>query len=99
MVALGAVPHPLIMHALSPLQLITDDAGRLSEARAGFLVAGVTYTVKMWLSMPDDPWMWATYMATVGGVVAARDLVQARFGTRPSAYPAPCAPEPLEPMR
>lgn len=61
-------------------QLIEDQKdGRLSHTKIGAILAGVVFTFKMVKSLPDDPWLWFTYMGTVGGYAIAAKAITARF--------------------
>lgn len=71
-------------------ELYTDPVtGRLSHSKGGMLIAGMCFTAKMLLDMPDDWELWATFVGTVGGYAAARDLVKRKFpvGVEPPGGP------------
>ncbi len=47
-------------------------------SHVGLAVASVAFTVKMVRHLPNDPFLWAVYMTSVGGVSALTDYLRAR---------------------
>ncbi|WP_421793944.1 hypothetical protein [Hydrocarboniphaga effusa] len=67
------------------LQLFCDSRdGSLSPSKGGYTLFMLVFTYKMLRSLPDDPWMWVVYGATVGGVEVCKKYFNLKFDPQPS---------------
>jgi hypothetical protein len=66
--------------ALRVIDRLVQAFQRLSPvlAHAGPAVAGVTFTYKMLHHLPNDPFLWGVYMASVGGCAAIMEWIRGR---------------------
>lgn len=62
----------------NPIDLVRSHDGSWSLSKSGYLVFCVVFTWKMW-HLPDDPWLWLIYGATVGSVQVLQKLIATRF--------------------
>lgn len=72
-----------LLHLL--LQLVRSKDGSLSTSKLGYLTFWFVFSWKMGHDLPDDPWLWFVYGATVGGVQLAQKLIAAKFAPSPDA--------------
>lgn len=68
---------------MNVLDLVRSQDGGLSLSKSGYLLFCAVFTWKM-LHLPDDPWLWLIYGATVGGVQVLQKLIASRY-----SVPAP----------
>lgn len=76
---LGILWGHVIDFATRMPELYTGAEGKLSHSKIGMIIAGACFTAKMLIDLPDDWELWATFVGTVGGYAAARDLVKRKF--------------------
>lgn len=80
----------LIAHSFKLFTDLTRDSkdGKYSPSKAGFVVAGGVFTLKMAGQLPnspDDPLLWLVFMASVGAVEVAKKAINVIWGDKKDA--------------
>lgn len=74
-----------ILRWLAHLVLGAD--GKPSSSKLCYLLFVAMFTRYMWLTQPDDPWMWVVYGGLVGGVEVCKKYISAKYIGLPAAEP------------